>query len=80
MEACGLSNFYCSLDLSGANVVMVDGQSHPPRGIFYGEPLKWSNWRAVGPAGSHVDVLAPSPSLDGLLWPGQWLIYPPGLS
>ena len=30
MEAFGPSNIYCSLGLSGADVVMVDGQSHHP--------------------------------------------------
>ena len=35
MEAFGLSNIYCGLSLSGANVVMVDGWNHHPCGIPY---------------------------------------------
>ena len=31
MEAFGPSDIYCSLDPSGANVVMVDGWSHHPQ-------------------------------------------------
>ena len=71
-EACGLSDIYCSLGLLGANVVMVDSWSYPPQG----HPL-WGNLsngqirRAVGLAGSHMDVLAPLPSLNSLLQLGQ---------
>ena len=34
MEAFGPSDIYCSLSLSGVNVVMVDGQSHHPQGYL----------------------------------------------
>ena len=81
MEACHLSNIYCSLGLSGTNMVMVDGQSHPPQGyLLWGNLLNGQIRRAVGPADSHVDVPAPLPLLNGLLWLGQWLVYFLGLS
>ena len=63
MGAFGLSNICYGLSLLGADMAMVDSQIG----------------RAVGVAGSHVDIPAPSPSLNGLLWLGQWLIYLLGL-
>ena len=81
MEACGLSNIYCSLSLLGANMVMVDSWSNPPQGyLLWGNLLNGQIERAVGLVGSHVDIPAPSPLLNGLLWLGQWLIYLLGLS
>ena len=81
MGAFGPSNIYCGLDLLGADVVMVDGQSTIPWGILYGRTSSYGQIRRdVGPAGSHMDVLAPLPSLNGLLQLRQWLIYLLGLS
>ena len=61
-EACGLSDIYCSLGLLRADVVMVDGQSHPPQAyLLWGNLSNSQIGRAVGPAGSHVDTPAPHP-------------------
>ena len=60
MEAFGLSDIYYILSLSRADEVMVDDQNHHPQmhpseGNLSGGQTR----RAVGPADSHRDVLAP---------------------
>ena len=75
MEAFGPSDIYCSLSPLGANVVMVDGQSLHPQGYsLWGNLSDGQTLRVVGPADLHMDILAPSPSLNSPLQPGLWLI------
>ena len=64
MEAFGPSDIYCSLGLSGANMVMVDSQSHhPQRYPLWGDLSNSQIGRVVGPADSPVDIPAALPSL-----------------
>ena len=75
MEAFGPSNVYCGLGPSGANVVLVDSQSHhPQRYPLWGNLLDGQTWRVGGLVDLHMDILAFLPSLGSLLWLGQWLI------
>ena len=78
MEAFGLSNVYCSLGLLGADVLMVG--TTIPRGIPYRVTSGMVKSEGLLGQQVHLDVLAPLPSIDGLLWLGQWLVNLLGLS
>ena len=81
MESFGLSNAYCNLGPLGADMVMVDGQSHHlQRHPLQGNLLDGQTSRVVGLADLYVAVLAPLPSLSNPLWLGQWLVKLLGLS
>ena len=57
MEAFGLSNIYCSLDPLGADVAMVDGQSHhPQRYPLWGNLSDGQTQRVVGAADLLIDL------------------------
>ena len=59
-EGNGPSDDYCSLGLWGADVVMVDIQSHHPQGYpLWRNLLNGQIGRVVGLVGSHTDAPAP---------------------
>ena len=67
MEAFDLSNVYCGLDPSGADVAMIDIQSHHPWEYPLLENLLDGQTRkVVGLVDLHVDALAPLPLCGGL--------------
>ena len=75
MEAFGLSDVYCSIYPLGANVAMIDIQSHhPQRYPLSGNILDGQTRRVVGLAYLHVDIPAPLPLPASLSKPGQLLI------